>query len=56
MELQLLHAEWIGVSFVNLMRHYGALHFCQTAAGNTDKFTIWALYTRTRMHTYVCFT
>jgi len=54
MELKLLHAKWIGMSLVNLMRHHGALRFCQTATGNnTGKSTICALYIRTRMHIHM---
>ena len=58
MELELLHAEWIGMSLANLMRHHGALRFCQTATGNnTGKSTICALYSSihsyTRMHIHM---
>lgn len=47
---KLLYAEWIGVSLANLMRHQGALRFCQTATGNnTGKSTTYTLHTRTRI-------
>lgn len=53
MELEVLHAEWIGVSLANLMRHHGALHFCQTATGNNTGKSIIRSYTLVPACTHV---